>query len=403
MIRLTEEKTKAWLAARGLPVPKGAVANTPDEAAAIVDRFGGGVIKALVATGRRGKAGAVKVVANAAEAKPAAASVLAVQIGEHSVERLYVESKVSIDKEFYLAFAFDGRSPSVVASINGGVDIEEVHRQSPESIIHRPIDSVTGIRFWEALDLWQSAKAPNENLASLAKITVELWQAFRGADALTLELNPLAVTADKKVSLVGAMMGIDDNALFRQPQWQAESGEQTIGGRKQTKGELAVAEANRTLPGGAVRYTELEGNIGLLVGGGGASLLVHDMILARGGKPANHTDSSPGPITEKLKVMLREILTRPNMAGLLIAYNHLQMARCDVKIEALADALRKTGVDPRKFPIVVRLAGPAEARARELAAEFPGIQYLDDDASLDDAVRLIVEKAGKGGLREASA
>lgn len=249
MIRLTEQKTKAWLAGRGLPVPKGDVANSPKEAAEIVERFGGGVIKALVATGRRGKAGAVKVVSSSAEATPAAEAILRARIGEHAVEQLYVETKVAIDKEFYLAFAFDGRSPSVVASINGGIDIEEVHRQSPELIIHRHIDAANGMRFWEALDLWQAAKAPHENLASLAKITVELWQAFRGADALTLELNPLAITADKKVSLVGAMMGIDDNALFRQQQWQGESGEQTIGGRKQTKGELAVAKANRTLPG----------------------------------------------------------------------------------------------------------------------------------------------------------
>lgn len=399
MIRLTEEKTKAWLAKRGLPVPVGEVANNSAEAAAIVERLGGGVIKALVATGRRGKAGAVKVVSTAEEAKMAAEAVLAARIGDHAVDRLYVESKIGIDREFYLAFAFDGRSPSVVASINGGVDIEEVHSKSPETIIHRRFDAADGLQYWHALDLWETAKAPNENLAALASITVALWKSFRDADALTLELNPLAITKDKKISLVGAMMGIDTNALFRQRQWQAESSEQIIGGRKQTKGELAVAEANRTLPGGAVRYTELEGDIGLLVGGGGASLLVHDMILAAGGKPANHTDSSPGPITEKLKVMLREILERPKTAGLLIAYNRLQMARCDVKIEALADAIRKTGIDPNKFPIVVRLVGPAEELARKLAAEFPGIQYLPEDASLDDAVKLIVEKTRKSGRK----
>ena len=402
MIRLTEDKTKAWLAGRGLPVPMGAVADSPSQAAEIIGRFGGGVIKALVATGRRGKAGAVKLVATAAEAETAAEAVFAARVGGLSVERLYVEEKVSIAKEFYLAFAFDGRLPSVAASINGGVDIEEVHRDSPDSIIHRHVDAVAGMRFWEALELWEAANAPNENLQALAKVTVELWRTFRDADSLTLELNPLAITSDKKVSLVGAMMAVDENALFRQPQWQSESGEQTIGGRKQTKGELAVAEANRKLPGGAVRYTELEGNIGLLVGGGGASLLVHDMILACGGRPANHTDSSPGPITEKLKVMLREILGRPKAAGLLIAYNRLQMARCDVKIEALADALRKTGTNPRKFPIVIRLVGPAEARARELAAEFPGIEYLNEDASLDDAVRLIVERTANCRSKEAS-
>lgn len=392
MIHLTEDKTKAWLAARGLPVPAGAVANDADEAARVVDRFGGGVIKALVATGRRGKAGAVRIAADEKEAKEAAKAILGAIVAGHPVERLYVETKVAIEREFYLAFAFEGRSPSVVASINGGVDIEDVHRKSPDSIVHRLIDAAVGLRFWDALELWEAAKAPNELLVVLSKITVDLWRAFRDADALTLEINPLAIDGAKKLSLVGAMMGIDPNALFRQTQWQAGASEQGVAGRKPTKGELAVAEANRTLPGGAVRYTELDGEIGMLVGGGGASLLVHDMILARGGRPANHTDSSPGPITEKLKVMLREILSNPKTRGLLLAYNRLQMARCDVKIEALADALRQSGVDPRSFPIVVRLVGPAERRARELAAEFPGIEYLDDDASLDDAVALIVER-----------
>jgi succinyl-CoA synthetase beta subunit len=116
------------------------------------------------------------------------------------------------------------------------------------------------------------------------------------------------------------------------------------------------------------------------------------MILARGGRPANHTDSSPGPITDKLTVMLREVLKNPKTRGLLLAYNRLQMARCDTKIEALAGALRESGIDPREFPIVVRLVGPTEDRARELAAQFPGIEYLDDTASLDDAVALIVER-----------
>lgn len=402
MILLTEDKTKAWLSTRGLPVPAGAVAKDREEAARIVGRFGGGVIKGLVATGRRGKAGAIRVVGNAAEAGEAASSILGTNVAGLKVEQLYVETRVDIAHEFYLAFAFEGRSPSVVASVNGGVDIEDVYRQSPESIVRRTVDESGGLRFWDALELWETAKAPNEALVALANITVDLWAAFREADALTLEINPLALDGAKKLSLVGAMMGIDPNALFRQPQWLAEASEQGAAGRKPTPGELAVVEANRKFPGGAVRYTELDGEIGLLVGGGGASLLVHDMILARGGRPANHTDSSPGPITEKLKVMLGEIFKRPGTKGLLLAYNRLQMARCDTKIEALAAALRDSSTDPRSFPIVVRLVGPEEERARQLAAEFPGIDYLTEDASLDDAVARIVERTREKSVTQAA-
>ena len=308
------------------------------------------------------------------------------------VERLYVEAKIDIASEYYLAFAFDGRNPSVVASINGGVDIEDLHQSSPKSIVRRTINAAEGLHFWDALELWETAKAPGNFLVALARITIDLWRAFCRADALTLEINPLALNTAKEFWVVGAMMGIDPNALFRQPQWLGEASEQGSAGRKPTPGELAVAEANRLFPGGAVRYTELDGEIGLLVGGGGASLLVHDMILARGGRPANHTNSSPGPITEKLKVMLRDILSNPKTRGLLLAYNRLQMARCDTKIEALASALRESNIDPRTFPIVIRLVGPAEQQARELAAEFAGIEYLPENASLDDAVDLIIKR-----------
>ena len=392
MVKLTEDRTKAWLSERGLPVPRGAVATSPQEAMTLAARFGSVAIKALVPTGRRGKSGAVRLVANTKDAREAAMAILGRDVAGHTVKRLYVEEQVPIAQEFYLAFGFDGAAPTVVASIRGGVDIEEVFNSDPDAVVRRAIDSSCGLRYWDALNLWDAAGAPNDAIAALARATVQLWHAFHQSDGLVLEINPLAIDRSGNLSFVGAMLEVDANALFRQPQWESEVKEQLVGGRKPSAGELAVAEANRMLPGGAVRYTELEGEIGLLVGGGGASLLMHDMILEAGGRPANHTDSSPGPITEKLKVVLREVLSNAKVRGLLVAYNRLQMARCDVKIEALVHALRQTKVDPRTFPIVVRLVGPEEARARELAAEFPGIEYLNDDASLDDAVRRIVER-----------
>ena len=198
----------------------------------------------------------------------------------------------------------------------------------------------------------------------MAPLTVQLWDAFCAADALTFETNPIAIDAQGAPSIVGAMMAIDESALFRHHAWQDLQARSSLG-RDLNEREARVVAANRTLPGGAVRYIELDGDIGMLVGGGGAGLLVADLMRGHGGEPANHTDSSPGPITEKLKVIFRAIFDNPNVRSLLVAYNRQQMSQCPPKIEALTTVLRERKIDPRRFPIVIRLSGPREdERAR---------------------------------------
>lgn len=164
-------------------------------------------------------------------------------------------------------------------------------------------------------------------------------------------------------------------------------------GRQLNEREKRVVVASRNLPGGAVRYIELDGDIALLVGGGGAGLLQHDMIIRAGGSPANHTDTSPGRITEKLKVILECIFANPRTRALLLSYNRQQMSRCDHKIEALVDVLRRLAIDPVMIPIVIWLAGSYEEEARALAGEIDGLHYLPSEATLDEAVACVVELA----------
>jgi succinyl-CoA synthetase beta subunit len=394
MLRLTEDEAKTWLAARGLPVPRGAAAATPADAERVASRLGGAVfVKAIVPTGRRGLAGGVRAAASPAEAGAAAAALLGANVLGHAVERVYVEERIAVARELYLAFAFGERGPRVALSAAGGVDIEAVGATAPERVIQADIDPLKGLRPWEAVELWRRAGVAGSALPRLARLASQLARAFREADALILEINPLALHGDGEPSLVGALMGIDDNALFRHPAWR-DAASRAREGRRPNEREQRVVEANRKFPGGSVRYTELDGDIGLLVGGGGAGLLQHDLILAAGGRPANHTDTSPGPIAEKVKAILGAIFDNPRVKGLLVGYNIQQMSRCDNKMEALAHVLREKGVDPRNFPIVVRLLGPEEARARAIAAEFPGIRYLPPEATLADAVSAIVALAG---------
>lgn len=390
-MKLTEDLVKAWLRERGLPVPHGRVATSAAEAQDAAAALGGRVaVKALVATGRRGKAGGVILAGDPAAAAAAATTLLGMSVAGLTVDRVYVEEAVPINQELYLSFAFGTIVPKVAVSRSGGVDIEAVGAADPGRIITRDIDPQRGLMPWQAADLWDRAGVAAALVPKLAALTVDLYGAFCGADALMLEVNPLAVAGDR-LSVVGAMMEIDGNALFRHPAWRELALKEVgPGGRALNVRELAVVAADRKFPGGAVRYNEVEGNIALLVSGGGAGLLQHDLVLAAGGRPANHSDMSSTPTPDKPAAMLEAMFSNPAARGLLIGYNYLQLARCDLTLQALAMAVEKCGVDTTKFPIVIRVFGPAEDEARRIATRLPGVRYLPHGASLAEGVNAIV-------------
>lgn len=408
-MKLLEHRTKERLRAAGLPVPQGRRAVSAEEVAEAAAALGGRVaVKALVAAGRRGKAGAVRLAKHPAAAHDAAAAILGRDIAGLKVDALYVESAVDIAQEFYLSFAFGAVAPQLLVSCRGGVDIEQVAAEQPAALVRRDIDPLRGLRAWQAAGAWEEAGAPAAQIPALAQVTVSLYDAFVACDGLMLEVNPLAVLSDGSLSVVGAMLDVDDNALYRHPEWQADEqaaqAGQGGGGRGLNARELAVLEANRTLPGASVRYTELDGNIGLMVSGGGAGLLQHDMMLAMGGLPSCHTDMSPTPTPDKPAALIEAIIRNPKAEGLLIGFNYLQLAPCDRVARALLLALERTGTDTRKFPVVLRLFGPAEDEARRLMADRPGIHYLPAGATLEDGVRAIVAAvaANKGAVETQS-
>jgi len=390
-MKLLEDRAKAWLRARALQVPEGRVATTPGEAGAIARDLGGRVaIKALVAAGRRGKAGAVRLAEGGEAAEAAAQAILGMELAGQRAERVYVEAAVEIAAELYVSFGFGRLAPQVVVSRRGGVDIEAVAESDPGGLIAADIDPLRGLRVWEAADLWDRAGAESALIPQLAALTARLYEAFQAADALMLEVNPIAVTHDGKLSVVGAMMEIDDNALFRHAAWRDLGLDDAgPGGRPLNERERAVVAADRKFPGGAIRYTELPGDIGLFVSGGGAGLLQHDLVLAAGGRPANHSDLSPATV-DKPAALFDAIFANPGARGMLVGMNYLQLLPCVLIIEALLVSLRRSKVDPRGFPIVVRVFGPKEDEARALAASVPGLRYLPHGASLEEAVREIV-------------
>jgi succinyl-CoA synthetase beta subunit len=391
-MKLFEHHTKRLLRDAGLPVPGGELATDPELAREMAERLGGRVVvKAAVAAGRRGKAGGVQLVDGPDAAQAAAKALIGARLAGVPVRAVYVESAVDIQQELYVSFSFGALQPQIIVSCEGGVDIEDVASTRPERLVRAEIDPARGLTPWQAAAAWEQAGVASEHVPALAALCVRLYALFVDADAVMMEINPLAVQADGSLCVVGAMVEIDDNALFRHADLESlEADISALGGETLNERERAVARASKTLPGASVRYTELDGNIGLMVSGGGAGLLQHDLMLAAGGRPSCHTDMSPTPTPDKPAALMEAILSNPNTEGLLIGFNYLQLAPCDRVAQALLMALDRCRIDTTRFPIVVRLFGPGEEEARRLLASRPDIRYLPPDASLEDGVRAIV-------------
>ena len=393
MLPLLENQVKAWLRQEGLSVPSGDVAATPEEAAAIMASMANGaVVKALIPTGRRGKSGVIRMVSTPAEAERATREMLGTDVSGYRIRRVYVEERIDIEKEFYLSYVMPSGWPEAVVSTHGGVEIEEIARNDPAAVLRHKVHPVRGLPAWDAIDLWRDAGAPGPLLRDLGALSARLFGLFQSADALMLELNPLAVDKSNRLMLVGAMMGVDEHAVFRHPGWSSEH--EILAPSEPNEREARIARINREIPEGECQYIELDGNIGLLVGGGGAGLYQHDLILEFGGAPANHCVTPPvGSDNRKLKAVIEAILDNPKVKAFLVGFNFAQMARADIRVKTLAEVLDAKKIDTTRLPIVIRMFGAGEEEARNLIAGRPGIHYLPRGATLKDAVSRVVSLA----------
>ncbi|MBI4322136.1 MAG: acetate--CoA ligase family protein [Chloroflexi bacterium] len=397
MSRLLENVAKDILARYQVAVPRYLVARNASEAREAAEHLGGAVVlKGLVPVGKRGKAGAVKFAASPAEAESVARTLLGMNVRGFPVEKLLVEEKVDIARELYVSVTFDSSSklPVVIASAEGGVDIEEVAARDPSRIYTCLVDPFRGFPPFRSKEIWSELGLEGGDLRAATDILVRIYEAFEKSDATILEVNPLAITGAGKAVAAAVLMGVDDDALFRHAELHSvvEPGSDRSW-RPLTDLEKHIIEVDAADPyRGTARYTEMEGgDIGFFCGGGGGSLLMFDTLKNCGGAPANYTEFGGNPTERKVFGLAKGILSKPGVRGFFLVANITNNTQTDVVAEGIIRAFKEMEIDVARFPVVIRLAGVNEPRARELLGTA-GIEYHGDDITMEDAARLMVQK-----------
>jgi succinyl-CoA synthetase beta subunit len=374
-MKLHEYQSKQIFAKYGIPIPKGRVAATPEEAKHIAEELGGRVvIKSQVLVGGRGKAGGIRLAKTSREAEELAGQILAMEIKGLPVRKVLVDEAAGIEKEIYLGITNDraAHKPVMMASMAGGVEIEEVARKTPELIIKTHIDPLLGLRDYQSRDIAYRIDLPREHWRTFGQIARGLWQAYLDSDATLAEINPLVITADNRLIALDGKMVLDDNALFRHTDL-AELRDLDV----EAPSEV---EARRY----GLSFIKLEGNIGCMVNGAGLAMTSMDIIKLFGGEPANFLDIGGGASSEKVAAALRIILTDPNVKAVL--FNIFGgITRGDEVARGILVALEE--VKPQ-VPMVIRLVGTnAEEGLRMLAnAKMITAQTLADAARKSVAI-----------------
>lgn len=378
-MNLHEYQSKLRFAEFGVPVPKGKVANSPQQAYEIAKELGTPVVvKAQVLIGGRGKAGGVKLAQTPEEAQQRAEDILGMDIKGHKVLKVLLDPASEIQTEIYLGVTNDraARKPLIMASAEGGVDIEEVNRQTPEKIIREHIDPFLGLRDYQVRNLAYGIELPRELWKQFGKIARGLYECYVNSDATLAEINPLIIDGTGNLVAVDGKMSIDESSLFRHPDL-AEMRDTSAEPDEETEARAA-----------GLSYIKLDGEIGCMVNGAGLAMTTMDMTKLFGGSPANFLDIGGGAKAETVAAALRIILKDPNVKAVL--FNIFGgITRGDEVAKGILAALDEVQVD---LPMVVRLVGTNEEEGRRLLDEAD-IPNMVTAATLAEAAQKAVEAA----------
>ena len=383
-MNIHEYQAKQLLKRYGVAVPRGGVAYTADEAVKAADELGGSVwvVKAQIHAGGRGKGGGVKVVKSVDDVRKTAGDMIGMTLVTHQtgpdgreVKRVYIEEGCDIARELYLGMLIDRANSriTIMASTEGGMEIEEVAAKTPEKILRVAVDPVTGIQPFHARKLAYGLGLEGDQVKSAVKFIMAMYGAFTDLDASIVEINPLVVTGAGDVIALDAKMNFDDNALFRHKDVQELRDED-----EEDPMELEAAKHD-------LNYIKLDGNIGCMVNGAGLAMATMDIIKLHGGSPANFLDVGGGATKERVTTAFKLILSDPNVEAILVNIFGGIM-RCDVIAEGVVAAAREVSLD---VPLVVRLEGTNVDLGKKLLEES-GLPIVSADG-LEDAAQKVVE------------
>ncbi|MEW6566968.1 MAG: ADP-forming succinate--CoA ligase subunit beta [Chloroflexota bacterium] len=377
-MKLHEYQSKQLFAQYGVPIPRGRVAASAAEAKTIAQELGGRVVvKAQVLVGGRGKAGGIRLAGTPEEAEDVATQILAMRLKGLPVRKVLVDEAADIESEIYLGVTNDrgARCPVVIASAEGGVEIEQVAKATPEKIIKVSVDPLLGLREYQARNIAAAIELPRELWRDFITITRGLYQTYQKCDASLAEINPLVITRQGKLLALDGKIVLDDNGLFRHPELA----------EMRDLDEEAMPEREARKYG--LSYVKLEGDIGCMVNGAGLAMATMDVIKLFGGEPANFLDIGGGAGADKVAAALEIILSDPNVKAVMLNIFG-GITRCDEVARGILTALQEK---PASVPMVVRLGGTNEEEGRRLLADANMITASSLVDAAEKAVALVEE------------
>jgi succinyl-CoA synthetase beta subunit len=386
-MNIHEFQAKQILARFGVPVPKGQPASSPAEAGQAFASLGApkAVVKAQIHAGGRGKAGGVKLVSSAAEASEFARRLLGRPLVTHQtgpegrvVRRVYVEQAGDIARELYLGMVVDRKAEcvAVIASTEGGMEIEEVAAHTPDKILTEPLDPVIGLAGFQSRKLAFALGLRDKQVGQFSTLLGSLYRAFLETDASLIEINPLVITKDGNVVCLDAKLSFDDNALFRHPDIREL--------RDPNEEDPAETEAAKF----ELSYVHLDGNIGCMVNGAGLAMATMDIVKYYGAEPANFLDVGGGANSQKVAAAFRILLSDERVRAVLInIFGGIML--CDVLAQGVVDAAREVKLE---VPLVVRMEGTNVDQGKQILKDS-GIKVIAA-SDMADAARRVVEAIG---------
>ena len=379
---LFEYQGKSLFARAGVPVPDGRLATTPAEAAEAAAALGGTVVvKAQVQVGGRGKAGGIKLASGRDEAAQVARDILGMDIKGHTVHSVWVEAASSIAAEYYASFTLDRAAKKHLAMVSaqGGMDIEQVAADTPEAVVRIHIDPVVGLSQWQARELVYRAHLDRGAGRKLAAALVKLYEAFVSLDCDLVEVNPLIVTEDGEAVALDSKVTIDDNALYRHPDFE------------EFKAAFVLDPIEQMAKERGLQFIKLDGSVGIMANGAGLAMSTLDVVDLVGGSAANFLDVGGGARAETITDAF-EVLTADDAVRAVLINIFGGIVRCDLVAEGIVAALEKKDLP---WPLVVRLDGTNAEEAREILAEQAAGKVIPA-ATMREGAEKAVELAGGG-------